>query len=232
MDMHVHSNLSDGQLSVPQVIDFYGARGFACIAITDHVCETGTVLGIAAQILNRTLVRENFFKYLELLEEEKARAFELYGMRVITGIEISKNSLSHSRSAHILGLGVTEWVDPNLSVVEICKAIHSQGGTTVAAHPVATGKLEIQTLHLWDQREDLHSEGHIDLWEVASGREIFKPVADTKLPKLATSDFHLPRHIHAYKTVLNVDRRPEDCPEEYFLEVIKKAGGDCRFWAH
>ena len=38
-DFHIHSNYSDGKLSVPEIVDFYGERGFDCICITDHLAD-------------------------------------------------------------------------------------------------------------------------------------------------------------------------------------------------
>jgi hypothetical protein len=38
-DLHIHSTFSDGKLTIPQLVDFYGRRGFGAIAITDHLCE-------------------------------------------------------------------------------------------------------------------------------------------------------------------------------------------------
>ena len=37
-DFHIHTNYSDGKLSVPEVVDFYGG-GFDCICITDHLAD-------------------------------------------------------------------------------------------------------------------------------------------------------------------------------------------------
>ena len=44
-DFHIHSNYSDGKLSVPEIIDFYGEHGFDCICITDHLADPKRLLG-------------------------------------------------------------------------------------------------------------------------------------------------------------------------------------------
>lgn len=212
-DLHVHSTFSDGQMSIPQLVDFYGSRGFAAIAITDHVCENNTVLGLAARWLDYTLTRETFDYYLKIIEIEGRRAWNQYKMRVIPGIEISKNSLLNSRSAHILGLGVREWIEPELDIFSVCDKIHAVGGITIAAHPVSTGRLELQALHLWDQRFDLHR--HIDAWEVASGAEIFSAVAQSGLPIVASSDLHRAQQVFSYKTLFAHGNEEQD-----FLQLI------------
>ena len=61
----------------------------------------------AAAYLNRTLTPENFPFYIEILKSEKKRAWNRYGMVLISGFEITKNSFSNHRSAHIIGLGIS-----------------------------------------------------------------------------------------------------------------------------
>jgi len=203
-DLHVHSRFSDGSMTIPELVDFYGVRGFGCIAITDHVCEQRTFLGIAARYLNITLTPQTFVTYMDTIKCEAERAWRMYRMVVLPGFEITKNSLINHRSAHILGIGISDFVDPNGEVVHIARAIREQGGLAVAAHPVPTGKAEIQTLHLWSRREEL--KGEFDAWEVASGTNLFPEVEQSGLPLLATSDLHHPKQIEGWKTVFDCER--------------------------
>ena len=36
-DLHMHSTFSDGKLTIPELVDLFGSRGFGVIAITDHL---------------------------------------------------------------------------------------------------------------------------------------------------------------------------------------------------
>lgn len=103
-DLHIHSTFSDGKLSIAEIVDYYGERGFKIIAITDHVCEEKTFLGVASNYLKKTLTRQTFQEYLKTIEVEGKRAFEKYKMLVIPGVELTKNYISFSRSSHILAL--------------------------------------------------------------------------------------------------------------------------------
>src|SRR5580693_3509824 len=103
-DFHVHSNFSDGKLSIPELVDFYGSRGFGALAITDHLCEDRTLIGRAARLLGQTLTPASFPLYMEILKSEAARAWDQYKMVVLPGFELSKNSISNHRSAHIVGV--------------------------------------------------------------------------------------------------------------------------------
>lgn len=203
-DLHVHSQFSDGSLSVAELVDFYGSRGFGAIAITDHLCEDRTFLGSFAKFLRFTLTEETFPTYLATIEKEAERAWRKYRMVVIPGFEITKNSISNHRSAHILGLGISKFVAADIPVTEICDEIHRQGGLAIAAHPVSTRKLEAQTYYLWNRREEL--KHYFDAWEVASGPMLFNEVLHSGLKMIATSDFHRPSQINSWKTVLNCER--------------------------
>lgn len=206
-DLHMHSTFSDGQLPLPDLIDHYGKRGFGAIAVTDHLCETDTFLGQAARWLDKTLTRESFSQYLNKLDAEIERAWDQYEMVVIPGFEVTKNSLNFHRSAHILALGVREFIDASGDIIDIIDDIHNAGGLAIAAHPVSTRKLEAQTFHLWDRRDELASK--MDAWEVASGVEIFEPVVKSRLPMLANSDLHMPNQVTSWKTVFNCEKHPE-----------------------
>lgn len=206
-DFHVHTNLSDGALALPDVVDLYGSHGFGAIAITDHIAEEKTFIGQASIHLEKVLTSETFPGYLELLEAEKARAWDRYRMVVIPGFELSQNALSNSRSAHLLGIGISEYLPADGDSVDLIRQIHDQGAIAIAAHPVHTRRLEKQTYQLWDRRRELAS--HFDAWEVASGPHLFNEVSETNLPKLASGDLHVAKQIRSWKTMLHCERHPQ-----------------------
>lgn len=191
-------------MTIAELIDFYGSRRFGAIAITDHICEDSTFFGKAAQYLNLTLNPQNFTRYLETVHLEARRAWNKYSMVVIPGFEISKNSWSNHRSAHLLGLGVKEFLPADGDIADIARGIRAQGALVGAAHPVSTRKFEMQTFHLWGRRAELREL--IDVWEVASGPHLFDEVLRSGLPMLATSDLHKPSQINAWKTLFDCDR--------------------------
>jgi len=128
-------------------------------------------------------------------------------MVLISGIELSKNHVLNKRSAHVLGLGVTDYLSADGDVIELAKKLRNQGALSIAAHPVSTRKMELQTFHLWDRREELKS--HFDAWEVASGPYLFDEVVNSKLPVIANSDFHSPFQLQSWKTVFYCEKHPE-----------------------
>lgn len=214
-DFHMHSTFSDGSLTIAELVDLYGKKGFDAIAITDHLCDDNTFLGKAAHILDRSLNQYNFQNYLNEMWVQAKRAKAEYDMVLIPGIEITKNSFVHANSAHILALGISSWVDPNSSIVEICQQIKMQGAVSIAAHPVSTKKIEPQTYHLWNHRS--YFCNHFDAWEVASGPHIFEQVANTHLPMIANSDLHNPTQFSSWKTEVKSSKTQMD-----ILTAIKK----------
>jgi 3',5'-nucleoside bisphosphate phosphatase len=217
-DFHLHSDFSDGELTIPQLVDLMGQNNVGAIAITDHLCEEKTFLGKAARWLDKTLTKATFPAYMELLRSEKERAWKQYRMLVIPGVEITKNSFSHNDSAHILALDIQDYINPDNPLRDILLDIKAQGGLAIAAHPVYTGKSEHQTRLLWNQRQDLINE--IDLWEVASGPRLFPEVQKSSLKKIANSDLHRPEQLRSWKTRFTCEKHPDAIKEALLTQNI------------
>jgi len=222
-DMHIHSNFSDGKLSIPELVDLYGSRGFGAIAITDHLCEENTLIGKAARYIGHTLTQATFPLYMQILKSETERAWDQYGMVLIPGFELSKNSVSNHRSAHILGLGISDFINADDDIITLAGKIKAQGGVVIAAHPVSTQKVEKQTYHLWDRREEL---AHVfDAWEVASGPYLFDEVLHSSLPKIASSDLHSPKQMTSWKTLLYCELH-----REAILDAVRNQNLEFHFY--
>lgn len=197
-DLHLHSNFSDGSLAIPEIVDLYGARGFGAIAITDHLCESRTVLGKAAVYMNRSLTPAVFPLYMEILKSEAMRAWKQYKMVLIPGIEVTKSRrVANHHSARVLGLGIKEFVSADARIKDICTAIRAQGAIAVAG----------STKRLWDRRNELRDS--FDAWETTDGRKLMTDVMKSEFPKLATSGLHKPKHLNSWKTVFKCDRDPQ-----------------------
>ena len=53
----------------------------------------------------------------------------------------------------------------------------------------------------------------IDAWEIANRNNTFTPVGLKRLAYLANSDFHKPKHICSWKTLLQCEKEPEAIKE-------------------
>ena len=212
VDLHAHTIFSDGRLTVSELVDFYGRRGFDALAVTDHLVDHRRLLGKLANMTGLVLTSEDLPDYFRVLQEEKNRAWTKYRMILFPGLEFNHDGLTAKGSAHLLGVDLVEPIDPSLSLKEICHKIRGQGGLTIAAHPhhmsSAWGK---DTLYLWERQDEFRPL--IDAWEIGNRDDLFNPVGLKKLPFIAGSDFHKPKHLTSWKTLLWCEKDPEAIKE-------------------
>ncbi len=199
-DFHIHTTWSDGKLSLPEVVDLFGRSGHDAIAITDHVVNSDTLVGKATHRFGLTVTDRNFAAYREEIEREKRRALDQYGMVVIPGFELTQNAVTRKNSAHVLALGVDEFISADGSVEEMLTRAQKQSRIVVACHPHEQSDWFSNTFYLWNRRNEV---AHlVDLWEVACRFDLFPPVARARLPYIGNSDFHREEHLYAWKTLV------------------------------
>jgi predicted metal-dependent phosphoesterase TrpH len=211
-DFHVHTQWSDGKLSVAEVVDLYGSTGkFDVIAITDHILMKKDMLARAGRLA--TLGRrafgvreEDFSAYLEDIAEQSRRAWEAYGMLVVPGAEVTQNRLSGRKNSHIIALDIKRYVSADQSADEILREIRRQGALSIACHPHhrTTRRIEISTCYLWDHRDEL--SGLVDVWEAANRDDLFSVTSLKHFPYVANSDFHKPKHLYSWKTLVRAEK--------------------------
>lgn len=218
-DLHVHSNFSDGKLTVAELVDLFGQMGLGCIAITDHLCEETGIVGRVSHHLNYSLSKWRFDEYITTIRKEALRAWNQYGMVVIPGYEITKNSFRNHRSAHILILNIESYISPDLSVAEILAEAKKKGAFTIAAHPFHTGDFEFQTLHLWDNRN--HLNGLVDAWEFNYRDKVYDEVLNSGLPVVASSDFHHLKHLQSWRTKIFGERSVESIFHQIRTQTVE-----------
>src|SRR5205085_6970712 len=153
-DFHVHSNYSDGKLTVPELVDFYGGHGFDCLCITDHLADPRRFIGKLSRLSNLTLAPNQLEEYFEVIDRERRRAWRKYGLLLMAGIEFNKDGYRRKTSAHLLGIDLKEPVDPALDLPDTINTIHAQGGLAVASHPhIMKSQWGRNTLYLWENQE-------------------------------------------------------------------------------
>ncbi|MDA8077304.1 MAG: PHP domain-containing protein [Nitrospiraceae bacterium] len=206
-DFHIHTTHSDGSVELDKVIDLYGQAGFDAIAITDHVVNGDTSLGKLAHRFRYSVRADSFDDYIGHVRSEAGRAWEKYEMLVIPGIEISKNYLSAEKSAHIILLDIKEFIPACMDYKEIFLEARTQGATIIACHPHHMSDMSPDTLFLWKNREKYAR--YIDAWEIANRDDVFNVISLKKYPYIANSDFHKPRHLYSWKTLLNCEKNTE-----------------------
>ena len=211
-DFHVHTQWSDGKLTVGEVVDLYGRTGkFDVIAITDHILMKKDLLARAGRIATlgrrRFGVREeDFDQYLADIAAEGRRALKEYGMIVVPGAEVTQNRIRAKKNSHIIALGIKNYISADQGADAILREIRRQGALSIACHPhhTTTRRIEISTCYLWDHREELSDL--VDVWEAANRDDLFSVTSLKHYPYVANSDFHKPKHLYSWKTLIRCDK--------------------------
>ena len=207
-DFHTHTIFSDGKLTVRELVDFYGQRRFDCLCITDHVAEQSSLIGRVANLSGLTMHWNRTEEYFDTIAREKQRAWAKYGMVLMAGLEFNKDGISKHSSAHLLAVDLHTPIRPEAHLKLLVHTIQQQHGLAVAAHPhVMKGRWDRDTLYLWEHQDEFASL--LDAWEIANRDDIFNPVGLQRLPYIANSDFHKPKHIYSWKTLLNCEKHPD-----------------------
>ena len=204
-DFHIHTNFSDGLLSLTEVVDMYGQHGFDAIGISDHIVDEKwrkKTLSINKEAW--WIEPDQINLYFHAIWAEAQRAWKQYRMLVIPSVELTNNSLGY----HILGIDIKDYIKPDLSVENIVYQIHNQSGIAVVPHPhrkAANGSEEM--MYIWNNQQGFVKL--FDAWEVANRDDLFNVVGLKKFNYIANSDFHEPRHLYSWKTLLLCDKNPE-----------------------
>ena len=207
-DLHTHTTWSDGKLTIPELVDFYGQRGFDCVCVTDHLCDPDRLLGKLVNMTGLVIAPGKVANYFAAIEREKKRAWSQYKMLLMAGIEFNKDGYTPKTSAHLLGVDLKKPIDPTLDLPALIGEIHAQDGLAIASHPhEIKSEWGKNTLYLWEHVEQFAPL--LDAWEIANRDDLFNPVGLRKLPFIASSDFHKPKHIHSWKTLLWCEKDPE-----------------------
>ena len=214
-DFHVHTNWSDGRLSLREVVDLYGrTKRFDVIAVTDHILMRRDLLARSGRLLTLgrkqfSVTEERFDAYLEDIALEARRAMRLYNLLVIPGAEITQNHIRSKRNAHIVALNIRKFISADQPPEDILKEIRKQGALSIACHPHhrTTTRLEIGTCYLWDHRKKLVDL--VDVWEAANRDDLFSVTSLKHYPYVANSDFHKAKHLYSWKTLLRCEKRWE-----------------------
>jgi hypothetical protein len=205
-DFHVHTTYSDGVLPLPEVVDLFGRSGHDVIAITDHVVNRDNPLGKIAHAIRHSLNPESWKRYRDEIFSEAERAWRTYGMLVLPGAEMTRNTVNRDTSVHFLALGLEEFLSADGDPLEVLREIRARGAVSVACHPHEMSEFYANTFYLWNRRRIVSDL--IDLWEVGCRWDLFPVVSREKLPHVANSDFHRPEHLYAWKTLLPAQKSP------------------------
>jgi predicted metal-dependent phosphoesterase TrpH len=191
-ELHAHSTWSDGELSLPALVDLYGQAGFDVLCVADHAYQDG-----------RHINRENYGRYLEAIASEADRAARRYDMLVIPGLELTFDDPDPARTAHAVAVGLETFPPLEHGLAASLRAARQAGAALIAAHPYTLEHCKSTVRPTggfaagWEVLAPL-----VDRIELFNRDELFAWAAESGVPPVATGDFHRPEHLRTWKTLL------------------------------
>lgn len=198
-ELHAHTTWSDGQLTLPELVDLYGANEFDVLCITDHSVRLDDPLPTSVD-------RWNWPAYAAAVRAETERARAQYDLVLVPGLELTDNCADPEQSAHALALGLDEHIAVDGGIVEALEAANDLRAAVVAAHPYSAGDLtslratrriacEPETFSRLVHRYELFNRGEVFSWVAAKG-----------LPPVGTGDVHRAAHLSSWKTLVPCEK--------------------------
>ncbi len=127
-ELHAHTTWSDGELTLPELVDLYGRSGFDVLCVTDHAVRLDDPAPKAVDFWT-------WPAYTVAVRAEAERALAEYDLHLIQGLELSDNHEDPDLSAHVLALGLDQYVSVDAGIVPALEAANRRGAALVAAHP-------------------------------------------------------------------------------------------------
>jgi predicted metal-dependent phosphoesterase TrpH len=190
-ELHAHTTWSDGALTVRELCDLYGRRGFDVLAVTDHTTAAGCVQA------------EQFDDYLAEVESEGLRARRLYDLVVLPGLELTCDDPDPRKAAHAVAVGLRRFVGVHEGLEEALRAARAHGAALLAAHPYSPeAAAETQRNTGAFAADPERWAPLVDRFELFNRHTVFPWVAEAGLPAVATGDFHRLEHLATWKTLL------------------------------
>ena len=230
-ELHAHTRWSDGELTVAELVDLHGRSGFDVLCITDHVVRTDDPWRFEEGLRFSAIEEETFPLYLSEIEREAARAWRTYGLLVVPGLELTFNDTEPVMAAHAVAIGLRQFVSVEDGIAHAMRSAAEAGAAIIAAHPNSaqdrgSARAESPVAQPLESRSPLGNGALADDSKNVRGRltkrfsrdaglralahrfelfnrtQLFGWVAEAGLPAVASGDFHTPRHLAGWKTLL------------------------------
>jgi len=215
-ELHAHTRWSDGELTVAELVDFHGRRGFDVLCVTDHVVREDDPWRELDGWNGRAVTEETWSAYLIEIEEEARRARERYGMLVVPGLELTFNHADPREAAHAVAVGLRSFVSVEDGIEEAIETAAEAGAAVIAAHPNGRGPQPMSTRLTQRFAHDEALRRRVHRFELFNRTQLFGWVAEAGLSGVASGDFHRREHLNGWKTLV-----PGPSEEDAFVEHLR-----------
>jgi 3',5'-nucleoside bisphosphate phosphatase len=200
-ELHAHTTWSDGELSLPELVDLYGRAGFDILCVTDHVLRRDDPW---PSVHGRPCVdAETFPAYLEEIERERARALSMFGLLLVPGLELTYNDPDPDRACHAVALCPRRLVAMDDGPDAAMEEARDLGAAVVVAHPYdlghrsATASPTRYFARRWRELDGLYHRA-----ELFNGEQLFGWVAEKGLMPVAGGDLHRADQLPGWTTLI------------------------------
>jgi predicted metal-dependent phosphoesterase TrpH len=201
-ELHAHTTWSDGVLTVRELVDLYGARGFDVICVTDHAVRSDDPWLDPVEWASCGIRREVHGAYVAEILREAARARATYDLLLIPGVELTYNAEDADEAAHAVAVGLTSYVSVDDGIGGAMETARAAGAAIIAAHPYdeepCTHRSRLTRRFAADPGLRLLAHR----FELFNRETLFGWVAREGLPAVASGDFHRREHLAGWKTLL------------------------------
>jgi predicted metal-dependent phosphoesterase TrpH len=199
-ELHAHTTWSDGVMSVAELAELYGRRGFDVLCVTDHTCRSDDPHGDGEAF---GVHEGNFDAYLAEIEAAAVVARERYGLLVVPGLELTYNDPDPLVAAHALALGLRRFVSVEDGIERALETAAQAGAALVAAHPYDTAQAGAAGARLTQRfAHDRTLTPLVHRYELFNRTQLFPWIAEAGLPYVATGDFHVLGHLSGWKSLV------------------------------
>ncbi len=190
-ELHAHTRWSDGALTLRELCDLHGRRGFDVLAVTDHATRSSTDVHAG-----------NYDAYLRDVRAEALRARDLYDLLVIPGLELTYDDPDPLRAGHAVAIGLRSYVDVSAGLDAALASARAHGAALVAAHPYSREQVHTASrgTAAFAARPELADA--VDRFELFNRDTLFSWVAVAGHATVACGDFHRLEHLATWKTLL------------------------------
>jgi predicted metal-dependent phosphoesterase TrpH len=202
VELHSHTTWSDGRLTVRELVDVVGSRGFDVLCVTDHVVRGDDPWLDETQRREQGVGRAQYAAYAAELEREAERARSLYDLLVIPGLELTYNDRDPAVAAHAVAVGLHDFVPVDDGLDGAIETAAEAGAAIVAAHPYDGERAPCASrlTQRWSRDAGVRRLAH--RFELFNRLQLFGWVAEAGLPAVACGDVHVAEHVGGWKTLL------------------------------
>jgi 3',5'-nucleoside bisphosphate phosphatase len=201
-ELHAHTRWSDGELTVAELVDLHGRSGFDVLCVTDHVVRSDDPWRFEEGLRFSAIEEATFPLYLSEIGREAARAWRTYGLLVVPGLELTFNDPEPVTAAHAVAIGLREFVSMDDGIAHAMRSAAEAGAAIIAAHPNADEPEPVRGRLTKRFSRDAGLRALAHRFELFNRSQLFGWVAEAGLPAVASGDFHTPRHLAGWKTLL------------------------------